>query len=163
MPQLELSTFASQLFWLTITFGLLYFTLARYSLPRVREVLQSRQDRIRGDLDKAEELKQQAETIETEYKEALKKARSEAADRVAKTKESLKEEAEARHAKLDEMFARQNRETEQRIKQMRKEAGESLADTTEELVASITKKLIGIDVTKAQAQKARAENTRKAS
>ncbi len=163
MPQLEFSTFASQILWLFVTFGLLYYVLAKHSLPRVREVLQSRQDRIRGDLDKADELKRQAETIEHDYNKALKKARLEASEQVSKTKETLKEDAEARHAKLDEMFARQNRETEQRITQFRKEASDALAQTTEDLVSSIAKKLIGVNVTKTQAQKARQQNIRKAS
>ena len=163
MPQLDFSTFASQIFWLAVTFGLLYFTLARHSLPRVREVLQSRQERIRSDLDKAEESKRQAEAIELEYNEALKKARHDASEQINIAKEKHKDLAEARHAKLDEMFARQNRETELRVQKMRDDASEELSETVQDLVSVITKKLIGVDVSKAQAQKAHAQNIRKAS
>ena len=155
MPQLDFSTFASQIFWLIVTFGSLYYILAVHSLPRVREVLQSRQDRIRGDLDKAESMKREAEHIEAEYNEALKAARQKATEVLTKTNDVLKTEAEARHAKLEEMFVRQNRETEQRISVLRKEAGEALAEVSEDIAAHIAKKLVGIDVSKAQAQKAR--------
>ena len=163
MPQLDFSTFASQIFWLAVTFGLLYFTLARHSLPRVREVLQSRQERIRSDLDKADESKRHAEAIEREYNEALKKARHDASEQINIAKEKHKDLAEARHAKLDEMFARQNRETELRVQKMRDDASEELSETVHDLVSVITKKLIGVDISKADAQKAHAQNIRKAS
>ena len=163
MPQLDFSTFASQIFWLAVTFGLLYFTLARHSLPRVREVLQSRQERIRSDLDKADESKRHAEAIVREYNEALKKARHDASEQINIAKEKHKDLAEARHAKLDEMFARQNRETELRVQKMRDDASEELSETVHDLVSVITKKLIGVDISKADAQKAHAQNIRKAS
>jgi F-type H+-transporting ATPase subunit b len=155
MPQLDLTSFASQIFWLCVTFSFLYYILAVYSLPRVREVLQSRQDRIRGDLDRADLLKKEAERVETEYNTALQKARQKASEHLEKIRAVVKEEAEARHAKLDEMFARQNKETEQRISVLRKEATQELSIISEEVAAQITKKLIGLDITKDQAQKAR--------
>jgi F-type H+-transporting ATPase subunit b len=55
-PPLDPGSFAPQLIWLAITFGLLYLLLKRFFLPRVGEVIQERQDRVRRDLDSAQEL-----------------------------------------------------------------------------------------------------------
>ena len=61
MPQLDFATFASQIFWLVVTFGVLYLIMARSALPVIREVLQTRQTRIFEDLRKAEKLKEEAQ------------------------------------------------------------------------------------------------------
>lgn len=162
MPQLDFATYASQIFWLAVTFAALYYVLASFSLPRVREVLQNRQDRVRGDLEKADSLKHEAEQVESDYEEALKKARSRAHELLAETQKNLQVEAEKRHAHLDDTFTRQNKETEARITLLKKEAAKELGVVSEEVAASIAKKLAGIDVSKDQAQKAR-EKLRKAS
>ena len=56
MPQFDYTTFTTQLFWVCLTFGLLYLAMARLALPRIGEILEDRQDRIDNDLDKAVEL-----------------------------------------------------------------------------------------------------------
>ncbi len=47
MPQLEVATYASQIFWLIVAFSTLYWLLSRRALPRVAEILEARQDRRR--------------------------------------------------------------------------------------------------------------------
>ena len=47
MPQFDSSTFASQIFWLVITFGGLYFALTRTALPKIADVLEARTDQLR--------------------------------------------------------------------------------------------------------------------
>ena len=56
MPQLEVSTYISQIFWLIVSFGLLYYLLSRKALPKVAEILETRADRVRSDLDEAQRL-----------------------------------------------------------------------------------------------------------
>ncbi len=60
MPQFDSSTFASQVFWLTVTFVALYFVLARSVLPKIARVLEARQGRIDDDLERATHLEQEA-------------------------------------------------------------------------------------------------------
>ena len=58
MPQLDqMDTFASQIFWLVVTFTFLYLIVWRTALPRISDVIQERQRRIEEDLLKAEDLK----------------------------------------------------------------------------------------------------------
>ena len=63
MPQLDPSTFATQLFWLFLTFTALFLIAWKVALPRMTEVLNTRQERIEGDLEKAETLKAEAEEV----------------------------------------------------------------------------------------------------
>ncbi|MBT4880639.1 MAG: hypothetical protein HOI80_01075 [Alphaproteobacteria bacterium] len=78
MPQLDLSTYPSQLFWLGISFLLLYITLNRYVLPRMGEVFQSRTKRIESALNRASSFKEEVYAIEAEMSQKLDTAREEA-------------------------------------------------------------------------------------
>ncbi len=55
MPQLDFGNplMIAQIVWLLIIFGVLYYVLATYALPRVEAVLEDRRRRIEGDLDRA--------------------------------------------------------------------------------------------------------------
>ena len=79
MPQLEqIHTFIGQIFWLFVTFGLLYIVLWKAALPRVSTILQERQERIDEDLRKAEEFKQEADEAIAAYEKLVADARSQA-------------------------------------------------------------------------------------
>lgn len=146
MPQLDISTFASQIFWLVITFGILYLIMARSALPVIREVLQTRQTRIFEDLRKAEKLKEEAEEAEADFTSVIVNAREKAATTLFKVREKAALESEKRHAKLDETFARQAKESEHRIENIKKEAVSQMVPVTTEIAIEMVKKLINVDV-----------------
>ena len=154
MPQLEFATFASQIFWLTVTFGILYLIMARSALPTVREVLQNRETRISEDLKKAEKLKEEAESAEADFTSVLIKARGKAGDFIGSAQEKASSESEKRHAKLDETFARQAKESEHRIEVIKKEAVEEMTPVAIDLAQNMVNKLIGVNVDKKKVEKA---------
>ena len=78
MPQLDVATFPPQLIWLAITFVVLYLLMSRLGLPRVGGVLAARRDRIEGDLEKAAQMKAEAEAVIAAYERALAEARQQA-------------------------------------------------------------------------------------
>ena len=117
MPQIEISTFASQIFWLIICFGTLYYLLSRKALPRVAEILEARQDRIAVDLDEAQRLRREAEAALAEYEAALAKAQAEAQALLAESLTRLQAEAATRQAELDQKLARQIATAEARDRQ----------------------------------------------
>jgi F-type H+-transporting ATPase subunit b len=71
MPQLDFSTFPSQLFWLTITFAVLYLLMAKLILPRIESVIGARQSRMDGDLERASRMQSEAEAVMAAYEKAL--------------------------------------------------------------------------------------------
>ncbi|HXV73506.1 MAG TPA: ATPase [Sphingomonadales bacterium] len=79
MPQLDPSTFAPQLIWLAITFGVLYFIMARFALPKVMDAVEGRKARIAGDLAAAEEMRRQSEELDAATQAKLMEARARAA------------------------------------------------------------------------------------
>ncbi len=115
MPQLDPSVFPTQLFWLVLTFVLLYLILSKVALPRVTEVRQSRQVRIESDLGKAESLKNEAETALADYERTIAEATAMAQEAVREAARKMSEEAEKQRDALADKLTEQLAEAEQRI------------------------------------------------
>ncbi|MCF6293301.1 MAG: hypothetical protein L3J04_07905, partial [Robiginitomaculum sp.] len=107
MPQLDFSTFPSQIFWLAIAFGILYLALSRIFIPRIGGVLEERCDRIADDLDMAVSMKADADAAVIAYENSLKKAaeraNSIAADNKSKISAEITEELEAQDNKINKV------------------------------------------------------------
>jgi len=71
MPQLDITTFAPQIFWLAVSFVVLYVLMSRLALPRIGAILAARSGQIEGDLDAARRLKAEAEAAVAAYEKAL--------------------------------------------------------------------------------------------
>jgi F-type H+-transporting ATPase subunit b len=75
-PPFNSQTFASQLFWLALTFVFLYVMMSKVALPRISAIIDSRQQRIDDDLAEAQTLKNESEAAVVAYEKALADARS---------------------------------------------------------------------------------------
>ncbi|MGI9419142.1 MAG: F0F1 ATP synthase subunit B' [Geminicoccaceae bacterium] len=154
MPQLEVSTYVSQIFWLIVCFSFLYYLLSRKALPRVAEVLEARADRIRADLDEAQRLKKEAEDALSRYENVLAEAQNTAQAKVAEIQAKLQAEAADAQAKLDEKLAKQIVEAETRIAKARADALGELDDAALTTAQAAAERLAGVKVTKADAKAA---------
>lgn len=143
MPQLDPSSFPSQLFWLTVSFILLYVVMARYVLPHIQNVLESRKERIAHDLDRASMLKVEAENAKTAYELALSEARAHAHSLLVKTTEEVEKESARQLAELDKMLTRELGDAERQISASQQEAMNKLGPTTTNLIQKIVEKLVG--------------------
>jgi F-type H+-transporting ATPase subunit b len=143
MPQLDFATYASQIFWLSVIFTILYYYLSKGPLPVIREVLHSRQSRIANDLKKAESLKKEAESAEEDFTTAIADARQKASKILLDAYSKAAEEEAVRNAKVEKTFSEQNKEAEQRIIGLRKDAAIRLIPIATEAAILMTEKLIG--------------------
>jgi F-type H+-transporting ATPase subunit b len=141
MPQLDVSTFGNQIFWLLVTLVVIYWVLSRIALPRIGAVLADRKGTIVGDLNAADDLKSKAKAAEAAYEQALSDARSQAQEIVGKAKAEIQKDLDAAIAKADAEIAARTAESESRINEIR--AGATAAvetvanDTAAELVAAL--------------------------
>src|SRR5208282_6274393 len=74
-PPFESATFPSQLLWLAITFGALYYVMSKIALPKVGAVIERRKARIAKDLDDAAAMHQQAAAAAAAHEKTLADAR----------------------------------------------------------------------------------------
>jgi F-type H+-transporting ATPase subunit b len=144
MPQLDAATYASQIFWLIVTFGGLYWLLSRKALPRVAEVLETRQDRIAADLDRAAYLRAEAEAAEQRHEEVVAEAHARAQGQIKQLTERLAADAAARKASLDADLARRLRDAEGRVTAARQAALAEVRTVAVEAAQAAVKRLAGL-------------------
>lgn len=154
LPQLDISTWGGQIFWLVVTFAVLYFALSRFILPRLGSGLTERGDRIADDLDAASRMQKEAETAEAEYQAGLADARAKAHNINATTKSSVDAEIASEIEAAEADFTRQANAAESRIAKIRSEALRNVDTIASETAREIVGKLTGMSVTAARATSA---------
>lgn len=146
LPQLDLSTWTSQIFWLALTFGVLYFALSRFILPNLRNTLANRSDRIADDLDSATRMKVEAEDAGKAYEQSLRAARAKAANVAESTRQSLDAEIQAELDAADADAEREGEIADSRIREIKTAALSNIdavaADVAGTLVSELTGKTV---------------------
>ena len=158
MPQLEqVDTYLSQIVWLFLTFGVLYIVILRSALPRISQILVTRQERIDGDLRRAEELKWEAESVLAAYEETASKARAEAQDILRESAERFAAEAAGKNEELSRLLAEEAAAGEARIGDAREQAMAEVATVAAELAGLAAERLTGSATERASAEAAVAQ------
>lgn len=143
MPQLDFATFAPQLVWLTLVFGVLYLVMARVALPRIATVIEERRDRIADDLDTATQLKRNTEDAITSYETALQDARAKAHAIAQETRDRLSAETDARRTELEGQLNARIKEADARIKSTKDKALSNVRDVAVDVADAIAGQLLG--------------------
>jgi F-type H+-transporting ATPase subunit b len=154
MPQLDVSTFGTQLFWLTLCFVVLYLLMWRVALPRVADLLQERQERIDDDLRRAEALKGDAVEVLAAYEKTIADGQLEAQAKLRKSAERMAAESAERHAKFTEKLAAESEAAERRIDAAREAALANVRGAAVEVVQAAVTRLIDVDISDDEAGKA---------
>ncbi|WP_421792450.1 F0F1 ATP synthase subunit B' [Hyphobacterium sp.] len=142
LPQLDISTWPGQIFWLLVTFGLLFFILSNSVLPKIAATIEDRRDRIADDWDAAEQNKRQAEQAAADYEKNLADARAKAHNIVATTRKEVEAEIAEGNREVEKQINSELDAAEERISAMRKDALSHLDDISSELADELVSKLI---------------------
>lgn len=151
LPQLDPSSFATQIFWLAVTFIVLYLLMSRVALPRVRDVLEERERRITDDLEKAQRLKDESEAVLAEYEKALADARANAQAMFAEAAEQANAEAAKRQQDVSQKLAKQLEKAESRVRAAKAEALDNIRQVAIEVAQDAAARLIGGDIAEGDA------------
>ena len=154
MPQMEFADYVPQIVWLVITFATLYFLMAKLALPRITDILETRQRRLDHDLELTETLRDEATAALTEYESAIAAARGESELILAEAHERIHSEA---RQQLDDLNARlegEIAESEARIGNIMTQAMGELAVAASDAARTATERLIGFEVSEERARDA---------
>jgi len=154
MPQLEASTFISQLFWLAITFVGLYLVMWKVVIPRVADVLRDRQERLDDDLEKAEALRNEAASVLEAYEKTVADGRARAQAILREAADQNDKAAAIRQAALGEQLAQQTAAAEARIEGAREKALANIRSIAAEAAQAATLRLSGATITQDEAEEA---------
>jgi F-type H+-transporting ATPase subunit b len=146
MPQFDPSTFAPQLVWLGITFLALYLLMSKLILPRIGGILAQREDRIDGNLQRAEALKEEAAQVLAAYQKAIADARAQAQSALAKAAADIAAETAAREAEFAKKMADQTAAAEAGIRAAKVKALADVRGIAAEVAALMAGKITGTSV-----------------
>lgn len=150
LPQLDPTTFPSQLFWLTLTFVTLYLLVARSILPRIHDVLENRQHHLNQDLDRADTFSREAEEARAAYEKLQADARGKARQQIAEAQQAIAAMQEKKFAEVDAELADRLADARETMRTRSRELKEKLAPVTREVTAQIVDKLIGVKPSESQ-------------
>jgi F-type H+-transporting ATPase subunit b len=142
-PPFETSTFPSQLFWLAIAFGALYYYMSKRFLPAVGGVIEARRARIAKDLDDATAMQQKADAAAAAHEKQIADARAKAQALAQSTREQLAAEAEARRKSIEDELAAKLSASEAQIAATRSQAMSNVAAIAKDTTGAIVERLIG--------------------
>ena len=95
LPQLDISTFPSQIFWLLVMGLTLYVLMAKFALPKIEQIMHARNEFVRDNLHRAAELRHKAENVKMDYDRTLHQAENNAKDFLANTVKDLRDKHDA--------------------------------------------------------------------
>ena len=143
LPQLDTTTFASQLFWLAISFAVLYLVISRIAAPKISGVIADRAGRIKGDLDQAAQAKRNSDAAIANYEKALADARTGALKIGDDFRKTAQVEADAKNASATKQLTADTQKAEAGIAEMRTAAMSRVGDLARDAAADIVAKLTG--------------------
>ena len=156
MPQLEqiAATYGSQLFWLLLTFGLIYLVVGRGMLPKIEATVDARDARIAGDLAAAEDARRSADATEEAYRLRMDAGRVEAARLAAEAKAASARATEARVAEADRGIDAVTADAEARLAAARTAALAEVEGVAAGAAQDLVAKLSGVSVGRSEASRA---------
>ena len=146
MPQLNPEFWISQIFWLTLTFGILYIVLSKLILPKISGNLESRKSQILENIEAAEKQRQNSEEKLKEYEEIVSKSKMEAKNIFNQAREKALKDISAKKDVLDKQIDDEIGKAEQEIKELQKGAADKINKIAIETSSELIQKLIGAEV-----------------
>jgi F-type H+-transporting ATPase subunit b len=146
-PPFDSSTYASQILWLAITFGLFFLFLKKVILPRVSSILSTRESRISSDLKAAEKMKEEADAAVAAYEQELASAKAKSAEIATKAGNQAKADADSKRKKAEAELDKKLGEAETKIAAIKAAGMKDVGKIAEDTVAEIIKQLTGVSTT----------------
>jgi len=154
LPQLDFSTWPTQIFWLIISFALAFVLMQRVVTPRIASVLEERHTRLDDDMQMARQATDEAENLRVAFEKKLAEARTEASDKTRATLAEAQAEAEKKNNAAAKRISTRLDKAEARIREARDAAMKELGDVATQGAIDAAATLAGIKVTKTDAKKA---------
>jgi len=146
MPQLDPEFWFSQIFWLVITFGILYLVLSKLILPKISDNLETRKSQVLENLELAEKQRNESEEKLKEFDNIILKSKIDAKNLFNESRRKLLDDINNKRQKLDEEIDKEVKIVESEIEQLKKKSPEKINKIAIETSADLIKQLINADI-----------------
>ena len=146
MPQLNPEFWISQIFWLTLTFGILYIVLSKLILPKISSNLEQRKSQISDNIEAADKQREASETKLKEYDEIILKSKNEAKNIYNQAREKAIKDINVKKEILDKQIEEEIKKAEDEISELKQGAPEKITKIAIETSSELIQKLIGNEI-----------------
>ena len=146
MPQLDPEFWVSQIFWLTLSFGILYIVLSKIILPKISSNLELRKSQIQENIDAAEKQRESSEIKLKEYDEIILKSKLEAKNIFKETRERALKDINSKRKILENQIDEEIKKAEEEINTLKKTAPGKINKIAIETSSELLKNLIGAEI-----------------
>ena len=146
MPQLDPEFWFSQIFWLVITFGILYLVLSKLILPKISDNLETRKSQVLDNLELAEKQRNESEAKLKEFDNIILKSKIDAKNLFNESRKKLLDDINNKRQKLEEEIDKEVKIVESEIKELKKKSPEKINKIAIETSSDLINQLIGANV-----------------
>ncbi len=141
VPQFDTSWYVGEVFWLLLTFGLLFMGIKYFIFPMIQDVFVERKQLVENDLSIASVVNERAEALMKEYKSHILSAEETKEEIINETYQDIQKFSAHVDAEHDEIFRQQIDETEKEMQQIRLEFIKKSDDLAVQLAEKLAFKL----------------------
>ncbi len=152
MPQLDPTYWFSQIFWLIIIFSVLYFSIAKFFIPKIKKNLDDRENKIKDDLEDAKNFKEISEKKEIEYINTISNGKKNIIKMVLEAKKKLDEDIKSKKIDIEKDINNEINHAQKEIVKLKNNSLKDIEKMSGELVSSIVKDLSGNDLNRSSVE-----------
>ena len=143
MPQLDPTYWASQAFWLILVFSFLYISISKFYLPKIKDNLENRENKIKEDLENASKFKEESEIKLKEYDKILVRAKKEVSKIHFESKNILKKNIEEKKRDIEQQIEKDFAKTQKEIIDLKKNSLAAIQNISENIASNIIENISG--------------------
>ena len=143
MPQLDPKYWASQAFWLILIFSILYLSISKFYLPKIKKNLDDRENKIKEDLEEANKMKSLSEKKLEEYNIILENSKKEVAKILLESKNTLNKDIQNKKDSMEKEIENEISKAQKEILELKKSSINSINNISQEIASNIIEKMSG--------------------
>ena len=143
MPQLDPTYWASQAFWLILIFTVLYISVAKFYLPKIKNNLDERENKIKDDLDSANQFKDLSELKSKEYEKILENSKKEVVKIHLESKNKLDKDIKTKKDMMEAEIETEITKAQKEINELKKNSISDIQNISKDLAANIIENISG--------------------
>ena len=143
MPQLDPKYWASQAFWLILIFTILYISIAKFYLPKIKSNLDDREKKIKDDVDDANKFKELSETKFREYEKILADAKKEVIKIQMDSKNILDKDIRSKKEAMEKDIENEISKAQKEIDELKRSSLNDIQNITENIASNIIENISG--------------------
>ena len=143
MPQLDPKYWASQAFWLILVFSILYISIAKFYLPKIKNNLDNRENKIKDDLEDANKFKELSETKIKEYEKIIEEAKKEVIKIHIESKNRLDKDIQTKKESIEKEIEKEIINAQKEISDLKKNSISDIQKISENIASNIIETISG--------------------